>query len=90
MVRRGQSLCPSGSILLSSHYDPLSSRPAARRVLARLFPECPAAPDRNFVIASHASTVLMGLCGMEYLDLEKHTKFVQTLQYAVPFRCSQQ
>jgi hypothetical protein len=25
-------------------------RPAARRVLASLFPECPAAPDRNFLL----------------------------------------
>ena len=46
-VGSGQSLCPDGSILLSTFYNPLSSRPAACRVLERFFPECPAAPERN-------------------------------------------
>ena len=48
MFRRGNRLCPSGSILLSTHYNPLSGRPAARRVLERFFPECSAAPERGF------------------------------------------
>ena len=41
----GISLGPSGSILLSTHYDPLSSHPTARRVPERLFPKCPASPE---------------------------------------------
>jgi hypothetical protein len=41
----GAIALPGGSILLSTHYDPLSSRPTARRVLERIFPECPASPE---------------------------------------------
>ena len=41
----GCRLCPSGSILLSTHYDPLSSHPTARRVLVRIFPEWPASTE---------------------------------------------
>ena len=43
----GAIALPGGSILLSTFYNPLSSRPAARRVLERLFQECPAAPEGN-------------------------------------------
>ena len=57
MVRSGQALCPSGSILLSTHYDLLSSHPAARRVLERFFPECSAAPERSLLTAK---TIFLG------------------------------
>ena len=41
----GAIAMPSGSILLSTLYNLLSGRPAARRVLERFFPECSAAPE---------------------------------------------
>ena len=56
MVHRGNRLCPSGSILLSTHYDPLFSHPTARRVLERFFPECSAAPE------GEAKKALLGNC----------------------------
>ena len=60
-----------GSILLSTHYDPLSGRPAARRVLERFFSKCSAAPEGGLV-AIRYQRLLASISGSEKKTADEH------------------